>query len=56
MQIKIGDTVYVVIEKVKDEVCILVNVPFADGTTRQLRTWTDKYEEFIDPEIDVNNE
>lgn len=30
---------YIVIEQVKNEICILVDFPFADGTIKQLKIW-----------------
>ena len=30
---------YLVIERAEDEICILVDFPFAEGITKQLKIW-----------------
>ena len=43
-RVKIGDTVYVVIDQEGKEVCVLQTFEYADGIKRQLRIWTSRWE------------
>ena len=47
MIVKIGDTLYKVIDKCDKEVCVLQTFDYADGFKRQLKIWTEDYQEVI---------
>jgi len=43
MRVLIDDTIYYVVEKDRDEVCILQTFDYADKIKRQLKIWTSDY-------------
>ena len=43
MRVKINNTIYYVLERVKDEVCVLQTFDYGDGLKRQLKIWTNEW-------------
>lgn len=54
MRVKVDDTIYEVVEKVGDEVCILQIFDYADGIKRQLKIWTKNYKEVKEDDGGIN--
>lgn len=47
MLVLIDDTIYEVIDKQDNDVCVLQTFDYADGYQRQLKIWTRNYTEVI---------
>ena len=45
MKVLIGDTIYYVIARVGNEVCVLQTLKFTNTLKKQLKIWTSEYKE-----------